>query len=118
VAVDSTYQNRLANTTYQHTGDLFSQVVPLASNKIVASVILSNTDGLDGRERQLPGACRRHDRHRRERWGLTARREPHRDRHPGGIRPHLPHSEQVIRHTVQGGRTQNQRKFLAYQGAR
>jgi len=48
VAVDSAYQNRPGNTTYAHTADLFSETVPLAANKIVASVALPNTGGPDG----------------------------------------------------------------------
>ncbi len=40
VAVNSAYQNRQGNTTYAHTGDIFSQTVGLTAGKTVASVTL------------------------------------------------------------------------------
>ncbi len=40
VAVNSAYQNRQGNTTYAHTGDIFSQTVALTAGKTVASVTL------------------------------------------------------------------------------
>ena len=40
VAVSSAYQNRPGNTTYAHTGDIFSQTVTLTAGKTVASVTL------------------------------------------------------------------------------
>jgi hypothetical protein len=40
VAVSSAYQNRQGNTTYAHTGDIFSETVTLSSGKTLASVTL------------------------------------------------------------------------------
>ena len=40
VAVNSAYQNRQGNTTYAHTGDIFSIPITLASGKTIASVTL------------------------------------------------------------------------------
>ena len=40
VAISSAYQNRQGNTTYQHSGDIFSVTVPLDPTKTVATVIL------------------------------------------------------------------------------
>ena len=40
VAVNSAYQNRQGNTTFAHTGDIFSETVSLTSGKTVASVTL------------------------------------------------------------------------------
>jgi hypothetical protein len=40
VAVNSLYQNRPGNTTYNHTADIFSVTVPLDPGKTVAAVLL------------------------------------------------------------------------------
>jgi lysophospholipase L1-like esterase len=40
VAVSSAYQNRQGNTTYAHTGDIFSETVTLTPGKSLASVTL------------------------------------------------------------------------------
>ncbi|MFC1414101.1 hypothetical protein ACEZCY_33620 [Streptacidiphilus sp. N1-12] len=40
VAVNSTYQNRPGNTSYQHTADIFSATVPVDPAKTLASVTL------------------------------------------------------------------------------
>lgn len=40
VAVNSTYQNRQGNTTYNHTADIFSETVPLDPSKTLAAVLL------------------------------------------------------------------------------
>ena len=40
VAVNSAYQNRPGNTTYNHTGDIFSVAIPLDPAKKLAAVIL------------------------------------------------------------------------------
>jgi len=40
VAVNSAYQNRANNTTFAHTGDIFSIPITLTAGKAVASVTL------------------------------------------------------------------------------
>jgi hypothetical protein len=40
VAVNSSYQNRQGNTTYNHTADIFSVTVPLDPAKVLAAVLL------------------------------------------------------------------------------
>ncbi|MEV7326427.1 hypothetical protein [Streptomyces sp. NPDC093970] len=46
VAVVSAYQNRLGNTTFQHTAGIFSLTVPLDPAKTMASVVLPSVGSL------------------------------------------------------------------------
>ncbi len=46
VAVNSAYQNRQGNTTYAHTGDIFSETVALTAGKTLGSVTLPSGGAL------------------------------------------------------------------------